>query len=782
MALVMAIGITSVLGIAGATAVAYSTSGAQESQQSGARQNAFSLAGGRHQQLDGRPEPADEQRPRPGHAEQVHHQRDEVRHAGLDPDKHLGSRHDSYANGTVDWCGTLNRSTAQWYLTSIGNMKNPGRTGNVTRMLQATVSVVPTLTQPLNNPSWNYIYATHTGNACDQTLSNNVGGGSWMYVAGNLCLSQNVGIGATKLIVGGNLDLDNNAFVGANTSMATRAEAYVGGNCRYQKVSSTWHACTGNQDGYNIFSKLSDGSTIGVNHIGAGRRPARRRLRDLVRERDPRPGLVLHHLERHAARRSTATTRAATTASPRPFDLTPASSYTCRVGPGANTTVSSAMTAAQTTITVPSATGFPATGTFRIRVDDENMTVTAGAGTTTWTITRGVNGTSAATHAAGAAVYWDDADTSGEISWNSTSKTLTVKGTIFIDGSAKISQNANYNGQATLYLSGTMLFNGSLCGVPTGSSCVFANWNPNLEMLTIVANGTGGQVNAGDSVLFANNQYFQGGLFGDRERRVRQQRELGRADHGLADHPGQQRGHELVPEHHDRAGRDAGEPRGLRAAEPAAVLQRLSLNPGRPPADRADVDVALGLFAFWPALALGSFLNVVAARVPLRRSVVRPALGLHELRHRARLVRQRAGGLVARAARPLPLLRRPHQRASTRPSSWRRPALVAGCFVKFGPQRRGVPGLVLLRRARRAQRDRPRAPDRPEPDRPPGSGDRAARADRAPPEPGVGARRARRLGLPLHGRARLPGRAWAWATSSSRCCSARCSAGSSASA
>ena len=44
MALVMAIGITSVLGIAGTTAIAYSTSGAQESQQSGSRQNAFSLA------------------------------------------------------------------------------------------------------------------------------------------------------------------------------------------------------------------------------------------------------------------------------------------------------------------------------------------------------------------------------------------------------------------------------------------------------------------------------------------------------------------------------------------------------------------------------------------------------------------------------------------------------------------------------------------------------------------------------------------------------------------
>ncbi len=36
------------------------------------------------------------------------------------------------------------------------------------------------------------------------------------------------------------------------------------------------------------------------------------------------------------------------------------------------------------------------------------------------------------------------------------------------------------------------------------------------------------------------------------------------------------------------------------------------------------MDVALGVLAFWPALALGSFVNVVAARVPQRRSVVRP--------------------------------------------------------------------------------------------------------------------------------------------------------------
>jgi leader peptidase (prepilin peptidase)/N-methyltransferase len=41
-------------------------------------------------------------------------------------------------------------------------------------------------------------------------------------------------------------------------------------------------------------------------------------------------------------------------------------------------------------------------------------------------------------------------------------------------------------------------------------------------------------------------------------------------------------------------------------------------------ADTKHVDYALAAVAFAPGLALGSFLNVVAARVPLRRSIVRP--------------------------------------------------------------------------------------------------------------------------------------------------------------
>jgi hypothetical protein len=196
------------------------------------------------------------------------------------------------------------------------------------------------------------------------------------------------------------------------------------------------------------------------------------------------------------------------------FDLTPTNaSYICRVGPGAQSTITGAMTASQTTVSVASASGFP-TSAFRIRIDDELMNVTSGFGTTTWTVTRGVNGSTATTHASGQSVLWDT-QPSGEISWNPTTKSLTVKGTIFIDGSAKIGDSAvnTYNGQATIYLSGTFLQNGSLCGAVSGTSCDFAGWNPNSEMLTIVADGNGGQVNPGDSIQLNNNWSFQGGLF-----------------------------------------------------------------------------------------------------------------------------------------------------------------------------------------------------------------------------------------------------------------------------
>ena len=421
-----------------------------------------------------------------------------------------------YGNGTTYWCGDLDRYGAQWFLRSLGSVRNPTAQspGNATRTLTSKVTIQPTLTQPKNNPVWDYLYAGHTGSACDQTLNNNISGSSRMYVAGNLCLSPNVNLAQSKVIVGGNLDLGNNSSVGANTSLSTRVETQVGNNCRYGSNSPPWVACTGNQDANHIFSKLADGTTIGVNHVPEVIAPPAADFVTWYQNSIPGPA--------QSCTTASGTTPTFDTNYPSRdnnvssiFDLTPASSYTCRVGPGAATTLGSAINATQTTITVSSASGFPSSGNYRIRVDDEEMTVTGGQGTTTWTVTRGANGTTAASHVISQTVNWDDAATSGEISWNATTKTLSLTGTIFIDGSAKISDSAvnTYNGHATLYLSGTFYANGSLCAVSSGSNCNFLGWNPDFDMLMIVANGNGGQVNPGDSIQIANNFSYQGGLY-----------------------------------------------------------------------------------------------------------------------------------------------------------------------------------------------------------------------------------------------------------------------------
>jgi leader peptidase (prepilin peptidase) / N-methyltransferase len=95
------------------------------------------------------------------------------------------------------------------------------------------------------------------------------------------------------------------------------------------------------------------------------------------------------------------------------------------------------------------------------------------------------------------------------------------------------------------------------------------------------------------------------------------------------------------------------------------------------------MDVALAAVVFAPALALGSFLNVVAARLPERRSLVRP---------RSACV---ACGAEIAWHDNLPLVSyvvlRGRCRSCGAKIGWRYPAvelatalLVAGCFLRFG--------------------------------------------------------------------------------------------------
>jgi Tfp pilus assembly protein PilX len=102
----------------------------------------------------------------------------------------------------------------------------------------------------------------------------------------------------------------------------------------------------------------------------------------------------------------------------------------------------------------------------------------------------------------------------GQLDWNNTTKTLTIKGKMYIDGSAYSNNGAVnlYSGSATLYLSGTFSITNStkFCGSTAGAACDFTAWTPNSNILVVVAHGDNG---AGYSIAMANTTKWQGGFF-----------------------------------------------------------------------------------------------------------------------------------------------------------------------------------------------------------------------------------------------------------------------------
>ena len=111
----------------------------------------------------------------------------------------------------------------------------------------------------------------------------------------------------------------------------------------------------------------------------------------------------------------------------------------------------------------------------------------------------------------------------GELSYNASTKKLTINGSIFIDGSATSTANdATYVGQGALILSGTFSMDNQdkLCVKLTGSGdCdTTAPWDPNLSGMFIFAAGDFGTElstdsgTAGNGIEIKKGQY-QGGLF-----------------------------------------------------------------------------------------------------------------------------------------------------------------------------------------------------------------------------------------------------------------------------
>ena len=186
------------------------------------------------------------------------------------------TRTDTYSSGTVTWYGTLYQNpaagTAYWDLFSTGHVRNPFGGADYMKTIRATIPVVPTTTQPLNNPSWNYIFSRATGSGvalsgCDMTLTNSVNVTAPLYVMGNLCLQNTAAVSKGPLIVKGSLDQQaTNNHVGAAGTPIN--EAHIGKGCRY-KAQASHNPCvygaaggTGTKD--NIWATILDSTTPAV--------------------------------------------------------------------------------------------------------------------------------------------------------------------------------------------------------------------------------------------------------------------------------------------------------------------------------------------------------------------------------------------------------------------------------------------------------------------------------------------------------------------------------------
>jgi hypothetical protein len=366
----------------------------------------------------------------------------------------------TYSSGTVTWYGNLYQNpaagTAYWDLFSTGHVRNPFGGTDYQKTIRATIPVVPVTTQPLNNPSWNYIFSRAPGtgvafSGCDMTLGNSVDVTAPLYVMGNLCLQNTASISKGPLIVKGSLDQQaTQNHVGA--AGANLNEAHIGKGCRYK-----------NQASHNPCVYGAGGTT-----------PVRDNIWATILDATPAPVTAPTVLWNDWY----------LNASPGPY-------FPCAAplaGEPANPTF-----AFDNPITTMSDSD---ANKLTYRNDNQGIVnLTPGSSYTCKTV-------------------------NGQLSWDYPNKVLTLSGTIFIDGSAKVDIGGvvRYHGQATIYTSGSVLIkNTSLCGYSSGPSCTVGSWNSTQDLLGFVVNGNGSnvadnQVSSGDGAQFVS-AYFQGAVY-----------------------------------------------------------------------------------------------------------------------------------------------------------------------------------------------------------------------------------------------------------------------------
>lgn len=306
MALVAALGATTALAAAGTTVVAFSSTNYGAASRSKADQVAYALA-----------------------EAGINNAAAVVNGATTPTDPNLLSAHvvNRYDGGTVTWWGTLDATNSVWTVTAVGQARNP--TGiaaapvrrTLTAQVPAAASQAPAASQPLSNQMWNYVVATRTGNACDETLASSVTWSARLYVMGNLCFSTGATVAAGPIVVRGTANLGATSnFIGSSSTPVT--EAHVVGGCKYS--NSVLHTPCSSAD--HVYATVSD-------NVAPPLTPPTPDWDGWYKNASPGP-------------KSPCTVQSGTvpsfdndgsrnTSLPGVVDLTPSTSYSCVVGPAA---------------------------------------------------------------------------------------------------------------------------------------------------------------------------------------------------------------------------------------------------------------------------------------------------------------------------------------------------------------------------------------------------------------------------------------------------------------
>jgi hypothetical protein len=374
------------------------------------------------------------------------------------PSTEATSSSQAYATGTAKWWGTLNFSTKTWTLYGKGIVTNPNiGSSDITRTLTASMQVTYSYNQPVNTQAWNYIYMTNKGgsNVCDVTISNNAQVDAPFYVEGNLCFS-------------------NNTSIRQDVTPSIPISVIVKGKVQWANNNSSIGISTTNYVD-SVFIGGGCGSSLSSVHTckayptsASGYDPIYVRCTACFSTATPTvaPPVVDWVNDGYYASASPGPRNACTTTSGTPplFESTTA---------GANNTIQN--------IVAPNYNGSIPT----------NQNITPASSYTCKT-------------------------NLGELSWNASTKTMTIKGVVYIDGSVTVGDGGidEYNGQGVLYASGTITVSGKMCGKRNAGNtdCDFSNWNPNTEMWILAAHGADA---GGNSIIFPNSSgdKWEGGVY-----------------------------------------------------------------------------------------------------------------------------------------------------------------------------------------------------------------------------------------------------------------------------